>query len=238
MSAEPVVWTEGKTDIQHLSRAKGNLGTRSGIVVQQLDTDMGDDQLLKQCRAMSMTQQERVTIFIFDRDNPDIIPKVNDEAVGYKDWGNNVYSLAIPVPEHRENHPAVCIELYYQDADLQKTDAKGRRSDQSTEFHALAVDGTRQIHISAWKQGKTSERKVHCPILGREVATYKHQTPYPRPTSHVGCRGGERPFEKMDFTTFGLIFDVIETIAADSRPNRTHCSIGLEPFVNVWDPRF
>jgi hypothetical protein len=84
LTAETVVWTEGKTDVQHLLRAREVLGLGLGVSFKQLDADMGDDQLLKQCKAMSMTHQECVTIFMFDRDNPEITSKVHDETIGYK----------------------------------------------------------------------------------------------------------------------------------------------------------
>ena len=166
-----------------------------------------------------MTQQERVTIFIFDRDNPDIIPKVNDEAVGYKDWGKSCDPPCVLRTEHRENHPAVCIELYYQDADLQKTDAKGRRIYQSTEFHASSGRHTTNPHLSVGNKGKLPSAKSIVRILDLRVYNEQHENVALSKADFARkVAEGERPFEKMDFTTFGLIFDVIETIAADSRP--------------------
>ena len=75
-----------------------------------------------------MTPQDRITIFMFDRDNPEIIPKVHDDKLGYKLCGNNVFSFAIPIPEHRQLSAGVCIELYYQDTDLLKFSSEGRQN--------------------------------------------------------------------------------------------------------------
>ena len=166
MSAEPVVWTEGKTDIQHLSRAKEILGRGLGLSFKQLDTDMGDDQLLKQCRAMSMTQQERVTIFIFDRDNPDIIPKVNDEAVGYKDWGNNVYSPCDTGPRTPREPPGSLHRALLSGC---RSPEDGRQGTSNLPINRISRQQWTAHDKSTsqrGKQGKTSERKVHCPNSG------------------------------------------------------------------------
>ena len=54
-------------------------------------------------------------------------------GTGYKYWGNNVYSVVLPVPRHR-NFDEICIEHYYNDNNLRTKDGKGRRILLSTEF--------------------------------------------------------------------------------------------------------
>jgi hypothetical protein len=87
LSNKAIIWTEGKTDILHLSRAKQALKLESEITFKNLEVDMGDDQLLKQCNAMSLTTQDQVTIFVFDRDNPDMVQKIQGEKTTYKSCG-------------------------------------------------------------------------------------------------------------------------------------------------------
>jgi hypothetical protein len=135
MGAEAIIWTEGKTDRQHLKRAFKALGIGPKLVFEESDRDWGDDQLFKQCAALARAAQRLPTIFIFDRDNDDIIRKVEEPTLGYKIWGNNVYSFAIPIPAHRKDQSAVSIEFYYTDDELRTPDAEGRRLYLSTEFN-------------------------------------------------------------------------------------------------------
>jgi tetratricopeptide (TPR) repeat protein len=236
MSGEAVVWTEGKTDIQHLLRAKEILGGGLGISFKQLDVDMGDDQLLKQCKALSMTVQERVTIFMFDRDNPDVVPKIHDEKLGYKRWGNNVFSFAIPVPEHRRAHPAVCIELYYLDADLQKADDKGRRLFLSTEFHAGSGRHTTNPHLSVGNKGKLASGKASVRILDSEVYNERHENVALSKADFANeVARGEPPFGNMDFTPFRSILDAIDAIVVAGRPSSDALFDGLGAFCDSFE---
>jgi RNA-directed DNA polymerase len=123
---DAVIWTEGKTDAQYLSRAREVL-TLPYDLEFATSADMGDDLLLKQCAALSKAVQLQPNIFIFDRDNPDVISKVSDGAKPYKEWGNNVFSFAIPIPDHRPDIAGACIELYFNDHDLSLPNAEGRR---------------------------------------------------------------------------------------------------------------
>jgi hypothetical protein len=61
MDAQAVIWTEGKTDWQHLMRAFRG-GTQ--IAFHEAETDFGDDQLLNQCTALARIKQPLFTILI------------------------------------------------------------------------------------------------------------------------------------------------------------------------------
>src|SRR4051794_26921074 len=58
MKPEAVIWTEGKTDQQHLGRAFDKLGINGRYIFGGIDQISGDDQLLKQCIALSRVPQE------------------------------------------------------------------------------------------------------------------------------------------------------------------------------------
>ena len=107
MDAQAIVWTEGKTDWQHLKRAFQALKVGPRAAFHEFESDFGDDQLLKQCTALARVLQPRPSIFIFDRDKDDIVGKVEDPVRGYKTWGNNVYSFALAVPPHRKGQSAI-----------------------------------------------------------------------------------------------------------------------------------
>src|ERR1700722_19042202 len=65
MNEDIIIWTEGKTDAQYLTRARDVLKYPQTIKFELLD-EMGDDKLIKQCQALSRVPQSTPTIFIFD----------------------------------------------------------------------------------------------------------------------------------------------------------------------------
>jgi RNA-directed DNA polymerase len=135
--ADAVIWTEGKTDWQHLKHAYEALRPAFRLRFQGSFEAVGDDQLLKQCTALSKVEQPLPTIFIFDRDKPETVSKVEDSSIGFKSWGNGVYSFAIPIPPHRQGQ-GLCIEKYYSDSEIQTHELNGRRLLLSSEFNTLS----------------------------------------------------------------------------------------------------
>jgi RNA-directed DNA polymerase len=170
---DAVVWTEGKTDAQYLRRAGEVLGFQHHFDFP-VSVDMGDDQLFKQCVALSKASQSQPTIFIFDRDNPDVVSKVNDGERPYKSWGNNVFSFAIPVPDHRSGDSGVCIELYFNDRDLMISNVEGRRLFLSTEFNHASGRHLSETSLSVGHKGKLSPEKAKVKILDTEVYDVDH----------------------------------------------------------------
>jgi ATP-dependent DNA helicase RecQ len=134
------LWTEGRTDWKHLKAAFTRLkaaGQFAGLEIQfqESEEDMGDKELLSSCRAYSRTLHPTPVFFIFDRDVPDTITKIKNQDTDYKDWGNRVYSIALPVPTHRQDTPNICIEFCYQDQDIKHEDENHRRLFIGTEFN-------------------------------------------------------------------------------------------------------
>ena len=82
-----------------------------------IKAEMGDSVLKTLCANISKIRQERIIICIFDHDKEDVVNEVMNGNV-YKNWGNNVYSFAIPVPESRKNTPLISIEHYYNDSEI------------------------------------------------------------------------------------------------------------------------
>lgn len=129
----PLVFTEGKTDWQHLKRALAYFKARGEY--QDLEVDfveftepMGDDRLAKRCESEPLFEPKRKVIFVFDRDNPKIITQMSGASSPFRKVAHNVYSFCIPVPGHRSGYRNITIESYYLDADLRTTDpATGKR---------------------------------------------------------------------------------------------------------------
>ena len=119
--------TEGKTDWKHIKHAFSCSKTAktkgwNEFSFEEFDEkiQMGNDMLYKLCVVQSKIKRSKPVIAIFDRDDNSILKQVTDKDGGFKDWGNHVYSLALPIPEHRKTTPAISIEHYYSDDEIKK----------------------------------------------------------------------------------------------------------------------
>lgn len=137
------IWTEGKTDIKHLKSALEWLKYQGKEFNVELefkedldDQKQGDGELLNVCQQFCKEKKIIPIIAVFDRDVPNTIPKVHDDTMGFKVWGNGVYSFALPIPLHRKENKDICIEFYYTDEEIQKLDEDGRRIYLSSEFNS------------------------------------------------------------------------------------------------------
>jgi hypothetical protein len=220
MDVEAIIWTEGKTDWQHLKRAFQLLGVGGRIAFAESGSVSGDDQLLKQCRALALAAQPRPNIFVFDRDKAEIVHNVEDPDRGYKAWGNNVFSLAIPIPTHRRDQPAVCIEFYYTDDELRTLDSAGRRLFRTTEFNPSSGRHVSDSRLSVGNKGKLSsgEHSVRERLLDSEV--YDEQSRNVALSKADFARNvteGVGPFGAFSFEAFGKIFTTVEAIIERNR---------------------
>lgn len=132
--------TEGKTDWKHLKKALAQLQRNQkfldlDVQFHEYTEEMGDAKLKNMCEFYARRYQPHKILFMFDRDVPSVMKDVVEEPFDYRNWGNNVFSFAIPIPDHRIETPDICIEFYYTDEEIMTTDSKGRRLYISTEFH-------------------------------------------------------------------------------------------------------
>ncbi len=132
------VYSEGKTDLEHISAAQQYFHSKAQytnirIVTPQSDIS-GDDLLQKHCKLLSQTSQDHLSICVFDSDVDKITKAMKGSTSQYKDHGNNVFSVVLPPPTFRDED-RICIEHLFSDNDLFKTDAKGRRLFKRNEFN-------------------------------------------------------------------------------------------------------
>ncbi len=126
----PLIITEGKTDWKHLMNAHASLGNDLRISFHKFEDDRGDSDILRMCEHYSRMSQQTKMIFVFDRDNPKILSELREKTQGedrFQNWGNNVFSMFLPMPSHRERYNNVSIEFFYKDEDVRRSDTKGRR---------------------------------------------------------------------------------------------------------------
>lgn len=128
---KPHFITEGKTDWKHLEAARRLLAPELIFGYPASEDTLGEGGLLKMCEQLSKfgPHNKNKVIAIFDRDSPETLKELakHGDVDGYQEWGNNVYSLAIPFPKNREKYKYLCIELLYSDEDLACKDKNGKR---------------------------------------------------------------------------------------------------------------
>lgn len=129
-----LIVTEGATDWRHMKAAYNKLSSEEKIPTldfefleydpsnsksqSSLKLEMNCNQLAQMCEAYSKVKQDRKMIFIADADHEGVVKKLSEKDKKFKDWGNNVYSLILPVPSHRKETPNICIEHYYKDEEI------------------------------------------------------------------------------------------------------------------------
>ena len=125
LSASILIITEGCTDWIHLKKHWDTLKNKYAkldlaFLEYSNQTNMGSSVLLEMCRSFSKVNHDRKFVFIFDRDEPKIIKQIIEDGKFYKKWDNNVYSMAIPIPDHRNPDDEICIEHLYLDSEIKK----------------------------------------------------------------------------------------------------------------------
>jgi len=154
-SLMPIVMTEGITDIKHLKVALAELHKKGEYLGLNPDFRIddrytGSPELLKFCNQAHKVPHPQPIICIFDRDEPDILRQVTGQTGDHKNWGHNIFSFALPIPEHRKDTSDICIELYYKDDEIKRSEQSGRRLFLSHEFDPRSGKHkeTRTINLS------------------------------------------------------------------------------------------
>lgn len=237
---KPLIITEGATDWKHMKAAYNSLlndsrcsewlpnlnfdfleyEPKNSTVQNCCKLEMSASHLKTMCEQYCLMEQPRKMIFIADADIKDIRNSLGQKNASYRSWGNNVYSLIIPVPEVRKSTPEICIEHYYSDDQIKmELDCNGikRRLYMGGEFDTdgLSLDkkmfcnernscGKEKIRIidghekSPRVYSITDEEKTNVALSKMKFATsVLEKTP---------------PFDKMDFSNFIPLFEIIRDI--------------------------
>jgi RNA-directed DNA polymerase len=222
----PQIFTEGKTDLIHLKTALMDLQQRGRYRDLQFDFHEGKtgrgsgyENLFKMCQNYAAVNQPQPRIFLFDRD---IRKPIRDQVQGdggkaYRSWGNNVFSLILPIPSHRsEDDESVCIELFYQDKDLLREDRQNRRLFFNREFHE---NSGRHFELSFICQDRNKLRNQRVlALVDADVYDFQHNNVALSKSDFATCiEMREQGFEDLDFSEFAKIFDVIKQITDEHR---------------------
>ena len=213
-----MITTEGPSDWIHMKAALQALttsGKYTGLAIKfdEYEYDMGDIKLSQKCESLSSIPLVGNTkyVFIFDRDNPSIIRKVN-EGIHFKKWSDKVFSFSIPVPKHRKKTPEISIEFNYIDDEIKRVDKEGRRLFISHEFHRDS-----QIHktenLFCKDQNRFKNNRIS--IIDNHVYSIENKTlnlalPKKKFAKYILER--ESNFHDFHFANFCRIFDNLEKI--------------------------
>lgn len=216
------VKTEGKTDWKHMKCAEERLialGYSFGCAInfEEFEDDRGDKELAKICITQSRTPNDKPMIFVFDRDNlqDKDIKKVVDPLINYKPCGNNVYSMAIPIPTHRRDTPNISIEFYYKDEELQRQDKDGRKLFLSNEFQHSGMHKTLQVFCHDINRIKNTNISI---IDSRVIDIKTNDDVALTKNNFVEyIRNQQDGFNDFDFTEFTNIFRIFSQIAKQAK---------------------
>ena len=211
----PLIITEGKSDWKHFKKAREKLNIEEDFSFYEFEGDMGDRQLLKLCEFYSKLKNDKLLIFIFDRDNPEILKKFAGENNPFKNWGNNVFSFAIPVPTHREGYENVSIEFYYTDNEIKTKDSNGRRLFFSSEFKERSGRHKSDENLTFGNANKlrgiTDEKKTK--VIDSEVLNENEENVALSKADFAEYVFKDvPPFNNFKFDEFRKIFDIVKNI--------------------------
>ena len=238
-SSKTLIITEGATDWRHikaaihaLSQIKSTKALCEMLDIEFLEFDhknsnesgslikleMCNTTLCRMCEEYAKIKQQRKLIFIADRDDKDTNKKLGGECA-YKKWGNNVYSVILPIPAHRKTTPDICIEHYYSDDEIKtpviingisrrlymvnEFDAHGRCLDMPVICEKKKICGPDKIGIIEGSQGE----KVLSTTPGKDdnLALSKMQFA-------IKVLNKEPPFSDFNFGAFKELLMIINDI--------------------------
>ena len=236
-----LVITEGSTDWKHMKAAYEALksDTQYSEIFADMDfsfleyepknsredatykLEMGCSQLVSLCDSYAKLPQTTKFICIADRDDPKTNKALSVDGAEFKEWGNNVYSFILPLPEMRENTPEICIEHLYSDEEIKTSyispdsdvarrlymggefDKYGHSEDVTVFCQKINKCGPNRIDII---EGSSDARVMKCGD--------KSYTNLALPKSKFASLilSKTPPFDHFDFTNFLPIFKIIKKI--------------------------
>lgn len=215
---KPIVVTEGKTDWRHIKKVLSIFQSRGeftdlDIEFHEYDDDsFSDDKLNTFLANIKLLENKRKIIGIFDRDEG------HGKVYGRKEFnelGNNVFAISIPQPDFRTYHEGVCIELMYQDDDLLKKDADGRRIFLSSEFNAFGrLIEDKSIGVLNASKIKSYLSAAKQKIVDSDVFDNESNSlALSKINFAMAIESSTPPFDNVDIISFHPLFETLRKIS-------------------------
>lgn len=236
----PLVVTEGATDWKHMKAALISLSQdhiyhkmlcnlkfdfleyepKNSKENVTLKIDMGNAALVSMCEAMAKIPQKRKLIFIADRDDKQTNKTLSENGCLFKKWGNNVFSLILPVPDSRKSTPNICIEHYYSDQEIKTIchiNGKDYRLFMGNEFDEVGLSADGELLC----QNKNLCGKNRISIIDGQSKGRVVRTKDKEPRENIALSkmdfannilNKKQGFDKFSFYNFIEIFNIIKQI--------------------------
>lgn len=208
---------ESSKEIQTLTISDIGFGKEGASLIK---AEMCDSALLTLCETLSKFNNGRIIIFIFDHDKEEIVNEVVN-GNNYKNWGNNVYSFAIPVPESRKKTPLISIEHYYTDDEIKSVERIGvvdYRLFMGNEFDekGFFLSDDRRINLLYPKKNcgkdKINILDGNCVNIVERRNGNSENVALSKFRFALNIYNNENGFDNFDFSNFILIFEMIHNI--------------------------
>lgn len=221
-----IIYCEGKTDGLHLKAAydyyKG-IGELAELNLYfhmwREDLDVNNARLFQICQNRpQIKNRTNIEIYLFDRDDSQYnVSKLCEPDKNYKNWSSNVYSTLLPIPSHRTFNE-VCIEHFYSDADMKRSDEKNRRLYTTDEFDANS--GNHKKKEKVYFDGTRSKLKCKYPkILDSNVRDIDSSANIALSkkdfANNIAAKRGN--FKDVSFEHFKPVFDLFKEIIETSK---------------------
>lgn len=208
---------DSSKEIQTLTISDIGFGKEGASLIK---AEMGDSALLTLCETLSKFNNGRIIIFIFDHDKEEIVNEVVN-GNNYKNWGNNVYSFAIPVPESRKKTPLISIEHYYTDDEIKSVERIGvvdYRLFMGNEFDekGFFLSDDRRINLLYPKKNcgkdKINILDGNCVNIVERRNGNSENVALSKFRFALNIYNNENGSDNFDFSNFILIFEMIHNI--------------------------
>ena len=204
---------EGVSDSLYLKKAKEKLHLNLSIKIDQSEEVKGDSYLIRLCSDLSLVEHSQKIIFMFDHDNDEILKKLKaktEQGKNYQNWGNNVYSFIIPVPDNRKDKDYFSIEFYFNDNEIIRKDENGRRLYFSNEFNQTTGRHNRENLIC--KDFSRIKSKIISVVYNDVFDTKNRNIALSKTDFANNILSDKENFSDFDFSEFHKIFSIIEEI--------------------------
>jgi hypothetical protein len=211
----PLIITEGKTDVQHIKKAKEKLNIENfDVQFYEIVGDWGDSKLNTLLEQLSKVKQTRKIIGIFDRDDCSIVSSIENNGKIFKDFTNNVYGICIPLTNEDIYGITISIEHYYPKELLLKLDTNKRRLFLGNEFYESgnSIDGIYQTKTSKIQNKIKFNGIIDEKIFLREDLEQKISIALSKSNFADLIEKNAEFVGDFDFNSFNLIFDRIKII--------------------------
>ena len=221
LSNYPIIYGEGKTDWKHLKAALEYFKLKGEFLDLEFNYRKYEDHvqinnmvLIAMCESLPKLEPRKFkTICLFDRDDKSINKRASENGTNFKYWGDNVYSVLLPKPKHRQ-FEEICIEHYYTDEDIQIKDKNGRRLFLSSEFDKVTAKHLTEDLIYTNKNYLQSKYPriidyVLDPNTGKNKALSKN-------SFADNILNKDTLFLKVNFENFRILFELLQEIIRQS----------------------